>query len=197
MKKIIISLSVLCLFLLGCVTVVQGPQPPISPLVSLRFDNRLPYSIRNIVNKSRFEEIIADEPVRFPTYLSIEITGDRIISMVTFDIKGADTSAICYGDILSLGTVERYMNYLNEWLFAESTEWDANLSAAMQKYDYVFVVRFMRDNSFLEIDGKWPYNQYRFSRVEAKTPLSIESPNCGAITFRPTIKEKCESYSLY
>lgn len=189
MKVKIVLVSMLCFALLGCVTVVNEPEPSVPPLPPLRFENRLPYGIRHIVDAPRFEAIIASEPVKFPTCLSVWTKNDLIVSELEFDISNADTSAICYGNILSLDVVERYMNYLDEWLFAESDSWDDNLATAIEKHSFVFVVRFERDGSFLEIDGKWPYNQYRFSRVEAKTPFYIKPQGWDVLAFRPTIRE--------
>jgi hypothetical protein len=143
--------------------------------------------VNHIVDGNIFATIIANEPVRFPTYLSIEISGDRIISMVVFDTEGADTSAICYGDILSFGTVERYMNYLNQWLFAKKSQWDTNLSAAMGKYRYLFVVQFWNGDSFLEIHGEFAGGYTGSHKILIQNPLYIKMPRKETIELRARI----------
>ncbi|OQB97851.1 MAG: hypothetical protein BWX81_00767 [Spirochaetes bacterium ADurb.Bin110] len=172
MKRFALAVFILPILLASCASINEKENSNAQPYDStyIEFDNYLPSSIKHIVDANTFANIISDEPVRFPTYLSIEISGDQIISKVAFDIEGADTSAVCYGDILSLGAVERYMNYLNKWLFANKKNWDVNLSAAMGKYRHLFVVQFWNGDSFLEIQGRGSQN------ISIQNSLYIKMP---------------------
>ena len=178
MKRFVLAVFILPILLASCASINEKENSNDRPYDSsyIEFDNYLPSNIKHIVDANIFANIIANEPVRFPTYLSIEISGDRIISMVIFDIEGADTSAVCYGDILSLGAVERYMNYLNQWIFAKSAEWDTNLSAAMANRYYLYIVEFQRGNMMLQIQGKFIQGAYGLSHLEIQNPVYLKVP---------------------
>jgi hypothetical protein len=189
MKRFVLAVFILPILLASCASTNEKENSNAQPYDStyIEFDNYLPSSIKHIVDANIFANIIANEPVRFPTYLSIEISGDRIISMVIFDIEGADTSAICYGDILSLGAVERYMNYLNQWIFAKSAEWDTNLSAAMANRYYLYIVEFQRGNMMLQIQGKYAGGYTGSHKILIQNPLYIKMPGKEAIELRTRI----------
>ena len=189
MKRFALATFILPILLVSCASVDEKEKSSAQHYDStyIEFDNHLPSSIKYIVDANTFANIIADEPVRFPTYLSIEISKNRIISAVTFDIEEADTSAICYGDILSLGAVERYMNYLNKWLFANKKDWDVNLSAAMGKYCYLFVVQFWNGDSFLEIQGEYAGGYAGSHKILIQDSLYIKMPRKEVMELRTRI----------
>ena len=178
MKRFALATFILPILLVSCASVDEKENSSSQHYDStyIEFGNYLPSSVKNIVDGNTFASIIANEPVRFPTYLSIVISGDQIISAVTFDIEEADTSAICYGDILSLGAVERYMNYLNKWLFANKKDWDVNLSAAMNKYRYLYIVEFQRKNIRLQIQGRFVEGAYGRKHLEIQSPIYLKVP---------------------
>ncbi len=177
MRKLLSVVFILPFLLVGCASMnekqISGDR--YGPTY-IELDNGLPPSIKHIVDVDTFASIVSNEPVRFPTYLSIEISGDQIISTVAFDIEGTDTSAICYGDILSLGAVERYMDYLNQWLFSKESEWDVNLSAAMSRYRYLYIVEFQCENIRLQIQGRFIQGAYGREHLEIQSPIYLKVP---------------------